>query len=190
MNIATHSVADSRRFWGVPTEELQLDLSMWRQTARDVSEDVTLADSMRRHSLDYINAVAGPIAAELSRRKEQRARFTNTPLADPWPAAGGNNALIERAHRLKAAVSLSSYIIERFPNSDLHQTGHNTWKGRCIFPDHDDSDPSMVIYGDRRFTCFGCDRHGDIFQAIAVAENLQRFGNLVDALARWAGEGQ
>lgn len=189
MGIDTTSKDDRRRFWGVSTEELQLHLSSLRQDMRDVVEDATLADSTRQNSLSLLNHWAVPIVTELARRKEQLSRFAGTPLADVWPDAGRHNALVERKRRLKSAASLSSYIIARFPNSDLHRTGRDTWTGRCIFPDHPDTDPSLVVYDDNRFTCFGCNRHGDIIQAIAIADDLQRFTDLVDTLARWVEEG-
>jgi len=189
MRDSTNSLPGPIKFCGVPTEELQLELSWLRQTARDIVEDPAVAVSTKQQSLDYINYRAAPIAAELARRKEQLGRFAGGSLADPWPDAGVHKALVNTARRLKQEVPLSSYIATTFPYSGLRQTGRATWTGRCIFPDHDDTTPSLVVYDDNRFTCFGCDRHGDIFQAIAVAEGLERFADQVRALARWAGNG-
>lgn len=31
---------------------------------------------------------------------------------------------------------------------------------QCVFPNHNDSSPSLVLYPDNSFHCFGCDAHG------------------------------
>ena len=55
---------------------------------------------------------------------------------------------------------------------------HKTQNGMftCIFPDHEDSTPSMSIEDGVRFKCFGCGRSGDIFDAAAILENKSKAG--------------
>lgn len=43
----------------------------------------------------------------------------------------------------------------------LERSGRSL-KGRCPYPDHDDDDPSLHVYPDGRFWCYGCRRHGDV----------------------------
>lgn len=40
---------------------------------------------------------------------------------------------------------------------------------RCVFPNHNDSSPSLVIYPDNSFYCFGCGTHGKNAIDFAVA---------------------
>lgn len=40
---------------------------------------------------------------------------------------------------------------------------------RCVSPLHDDLSPSMVLYADGGFTCFGCGLSGDLFTAVQLA---------------------
>ena len=50
----------------------------------------------------------------------------------------------------------------------------------CIFPDHDDDDPSMSIHGAHtsspRAHCFGCGKSADIFDACRIIENKPATG--------------
>lgn len=49
------------------------------------------------------------------------------------------------------------------------ESGH--WKGLCPF--HDDTNPSMVVYGDGRgFHCFSCQANGDVFDFLKRREGL------------------
>lgn len=40
---------------------------------------------------------------------------------------------------------------------------------RCVFPNHNDSSPSLVIYPDNSFHCFGCNANGQNAIDFAVA---------------------
>jgi len=45
-------------------------------------------------------------------------------------------------------------------------------KGRCPFPDHEDSSPSFYVYTDGHFRCYGCARRGDVVDLWAGVRRL------------------
>ena len=67
--------------------------------------------------------------------------------------------------------------------TELRQSGR-VLKGRCPFPDHNDNNPSFVVYTDQqRYFCFGCNRGGDLFAFLQLVERL----NFREAIARLEG---
>lgn len=57
---------------------------------------------------------------------------------------------------------------------DLRQDGPNRWKAVC--PLHEDDDPSLKVFADGGWCCFGCDRSGDLvdfYVALHRCDNLQ-----------------
>ena len=67
--------------------------------------------------------------------------------------------------------------------TDLRRYGRML-NGRCPLPDHDDRDPSFVVYTDgQTFYCFGCNCGGDVFAFLQLVEHL----NFRDAIARLEG---
>lgn len=40
---------------------------------------------------------------------------------------------------------------------------------RCVFPNHNDSSPSLVLYPDNSFNCFGCGANGQNAIDFAIA---------------------
>ena len=56
------------------------------------------------------------------------------------------------------ANPLSEYCLAR--GWDLRPDGNGRWKCRCIF--HDEDSPSLTIYADNHFFCFGCKRSGSV----------------------------
>ncbi|MHB8618500.1 MAG: CHC2 zinc finger domain-containing protein [Chloroflexota bacterium] len=57
------------------------------------------------------------------------------------------------------------------------------WLARCPLPGHTDSDPSFTVFArDNRFRCFGCDRAGDVLDAVRAIEGLPTVNDAVLAL--------
>jgi transcriptional regulator with XRE-family HTH domain len=59
-------------------------------------------------------------------------------------------------------------------------------KARCVAPDHEDSDPSMHLYGDH-VHCFSCDFHGDVVDVWAAMQGFDRPLEAAHDLAREYG---
>ncbi|HHW42529.1 MAG TPA: hypothetical protein GXX25_01730 [Desulfotomaculum sp.] len=53
---------------------------------------------------------------------------------------------------------------------ELRRAG-SRWVARCPF--HDDSNPSLVLFPDGRWRCFGCQAHGDAVDLVARLLNLR-----------------
>jgi hypothetical protein len=176
-----------RRYWGVPTEELLLTLSSYRQDRLDTLDDPELNPVTRRHTLEYLEHQMAPIVYELTRRHEQHQRHRGDPQLHPWPRAEQYEKTVQLARELKGSIPLSTYIHYTFPAVKLQRNGA-TWRGHCPYPDHSDGSPSFVVYDDNRFTCFGCGRKGDIYALVALIDNLDRFRDQVASLAAWAGQ--
>lgn len=75
-------------------------------------------------------------------------------------------------------------LLERLAKGELGGSQHfdpvSGGKVCCIFPDHDDSTPSMQIYlngGTPRFWCFGCARGGFIAIDSIPQETILQFGD-------------
>ncbi len=193
MNSSTTMVAQKSlqradpQFFGAPTEELLLDVSWIRQTRLDTLDAPRLEESTRRRTLDYLEYRAGPIILELKRRYEQHQRHAGDPLVSQWPSAERYEKTLELARELKHSIPLSVYVHYAVPGVNLQRQG-NRWRGHCPYPNHRDSSPSFVIFDERRFTCFGCDRSGDIFALVALVDNVERFTDQVRSLAIWAGK--
>lgn len=43
---------------------------------------------------------------------------------------------------------------------------------RCVCPFHNDKNPSLVIYPDNRWRCFGCEKYGDVVDFIKEYEQI------------------
>lgn len=67
---------------------------------------------------------------------------------------------------IKQSVDLVQYI-SRYV--ELKKNG-KVWQGKCCF--HPDSDPSLVVWDNGSWKCFGCDAQGDIFQFIQLHDGL------------------
>jgi hypothetical protein len=177
---------DARRYWGVPTEELLLILSSYRQDRLDTLDDPELNPVTRRHTLEYLEYQMAPLITELKRRHEQHERHKDDPQRHPWPKAEHYDKTLQLAQELKASIPLSTYVQYTFPAVKLQRNGA-TLRGHCPYPEHPDPSPSFVVYDDNRFTCFGCGRKGDIYSLVAMIDNLDRFSDQVTSLASWAG---
>jgi DNA primase len=67
-------------------------------------------------------------------------------------------SLTDDLNDLREAYPIS-YVVEVFTTVRRNANG-----GTACCPFHDDRDPSFSIYGDdKKFRCFGCGAHGDIF---------------------------
>ncbi|MEJ7871283.1 MAG: CHC2 zinc finger domain-containing protein [Rubrobacteraceae bacterium] len=64
-------------------------------------------------------------------------------------------------------------LAERLVGGPLVRTG-NTYMARCPLPDHEDKTPSFTVYADngRGWTCFGCNRGGDVVHLHALARGI------------------
>jgi len=92
------------------------------------------------------------IASEISRRER-----VDDPLV-PLRIASAKLDL----ERIKADFSVTD-ALTTLASVELRQRG-GQWVGRCPFPDHDDSSPSLTVRGDGRlWRCWGCGRGGDLF---------------------------
>lgn len=77
--------------------------------------------------------------------------------------------------RIKRQVPLLGYVEA---SVKLRRQGGGRYAGLCPF--HADKDsPSFIVYSkEDRFHCFGCGAHGDVFDFVALRENLSPAGAL------------
>jgi len=86
----------------------------------------------------------------------------------------------DQVRRIKEAVDLVQLLGDY---TTLKRAGnHHT--GCCPF--HQERSPSMHVYDDGHYHCFGCGAHGDVFTVIREKEHLD-FSDAVEVLARRAG---
>ncbi|MBA3686200.1 MAG: DNA primase [Planctomycetes bacterium] len=86
----------------------------------------------------------------------------------------------DQVKRVKDAVDLVQIMGDY---TSLKKAGGN-WAGCCPF--HSERTPSMHVYDDGHYHCFGCGAHGDVFSLIRDKEHLD-FTDAVELLARRAG---
>lgn len=79
-----------------------------------------------------------------------RRQFTNTDFSE-----------------LKARVSLQSIVAR---DVKLTRAGGGLLVGRCLF--HAENTPSLTVYPDQHFHCFGCGAHGDVIDWIRQRDHL------------------
>jgi len=91
----------------------------------------------------------------------------------------------ETLNKVNLKKLLGVYINLRAGDLDLSKGGSQ--QIRCIFPDHEDSTPSFTYYPEDEnyhYHCFGCNKHGDIFDLIHELEGISDYGKQV----KWASE--
>ena len=87
----------------------------------------------------------------------------------------------DAVQQIKARIDLVQLIQERV---QLTRRGRQ-WVGLCPF--HSEDTPSFYVTPEQQFwKCFGCERRGDIFTFVELAENLD-FKGALDLLAERAG---
>ena len=91
-------------------------------------------------------------------------RTTVISIDDPWEsAARAVETTTTNLQEIKATVSLQDIL-------DLPVAAGRYQMVHC--PLHADTQPSMRLYADGHFHCFGCGAHGDVFDLYAALHNL------------------
>lgn len=90
-----------------------------------------------------------------------------------------NEALAEVKGRLPISAVLTARGIR------THRMGPTRLRALCPF--HQDRDPSLVVYEDTRFVCFGCGERGDVVDLIRGLEGHDSFISALRAAAAYAG---
>jgi hypothetical protein len=98
------------------------------------------------------------IRRELGRREKLRDR----PGAPAWPQAS-KMALSARFQYVKDSVPIDDFLARSGGLFGRRQNRDGTVTGCCPLPDHRDDTPSFHIYEGKRWHCYGCGRHGDVF---------------------------
>ncbi len=86
----------------------------------------------------------------------------------------------DQVRRIKDSVDLVQIMGDY---TSLKKSGGG-WAGCCPF--HSERSPSMHVYDDGHYHCYGCGAHGDVFSLIRDKEHLE-FTDAVELLARRAG---
>lgn len=87
--------------------------------------------------------------------------------------------LAEVRSRLSVAAVLDAAGIR------THRLGAERLRARCPF--HDDRDPSLVVYPDQRWHCFGCGKGGDVVDLVGGLAGCESFVGALRAAAARAG---
>jgi len=112
--------------------------------------------------------------AHLARIEDVLPEYARAPLraashaapdiwAEAWtpPPLVANGAL----ERVKARWSTADLL----PGAPRNN-GHRTWKALC--PIHNETTPSLVVYPDGHFKCYGCEAHGDVVDLYAAMHHI------------------
>jgi hypothetical protein len=148
---------------GVPTADLIYEL-------QDLKEMEPMVDSPN-HRL-YCGFVAEAIGAELERRRAMKV-------------SGNQDAAPETIQAMKQTLGGQGLadIIARYTEVFVHKP---QWTFRCTLHGQD-RNPSGVIYLDEmRWWCFGCNRGGDVFDAVMAFEGVT-MAEAIAILGRYLG---
>ena len=169
----------ARLAWTLDGLKAKPDLVLLELGANDLLRGVSPA--VTRANIDAM-------LAELARRKALARRFKDDPLGPRWSTAGGRERtdLVEFAQELKARWPIDRFLTELMM-VELRPSGRNRWVCRCISPAHQDSEPSMTVYGDGHVYCFGCHYYGDVIDLTALHFGLTSFPDAVRKLAEATG---
>jgi len=133
----------------------------------------------------FCDARIDAMLAELARRQRLAQKFQDDPRGPTYEDTGANRraGLIDLARDLKRIWSIDRFITQMM-RVDLIRTGPNRWKCRCFLGVHDDTNPSMVVYGDDDHVhCYSCQYHGDVLDITKTYFGLTSFVEAVRRLA-------
>lgn len=77
------------------------------------------------------------------------------------------------------ADPVGTYERAGMPVGAMRRSG-GALKACCPF--HDDGDPSLVVFTDGRWKCFGCGKHGDVLDFYMLVHGNRQFGQACDEL--------
>jgi DNA primase len=83
----------------------------------------------------------------------------------------------ERLRAQVDLVGLAGRYTDLRPSGEIHV-------GRCLYPDHEDQNPSFYVYPEGRYFCYGCGHHGDVVDLWAVVKGLRPGIEAASDLAR------
>jgi hypothetical protein len=87
---------------------------------------------------------------------------------------------MKKIDEIKSSIDIISVISQRV---ELKREGH-IYKGLCPF--HNENTPSFAVNPKtQRFNCFGCSKHGDVIDFVALAENCSP----AEAMEKLSGSG-
>ena len=158
---------------GLATWELVAEAQSFLQQAEDWGI-MRAAGGDCDDELEQANYCSSLIGAELKRRSQfaisEKAQAANMELRALKDLATDESFIDLMSHYVEV-MRFGGAVKFRCP---LHGSGHDT-------------DPSGVIHADEgKWHCFGCNRHGDVFDALMIYGRLT-FGEAVSLLGRYFG---
>lgn len=70
---------------------------------------------------------------------------------------------------LKDHAPMFEYIRDFYPDLNIRMSGS---VAECLCPFHNETDPSLKIFSDNKFKCFGCGEYGDIIDFVSKMEDV------------------
>lgn len=182
MNITSSSSYHSSRvakpsrpyeFIGVDTTDLEHDVGAFLRL-RERLQESDEPEPIRSNSIVYIDTFLERAVRELEWRRKRAKRSTHTPASLRWAFRSRYDEMAALAQELKHRLSIAEYL-DRYVLWAVLTPSGDRLRGRCPFPDHDDSTASFVVYPDDLAWCFGCHKGGDLFRVVALIEGIQGF---------------
>lgn len=169
----------------VQTEWSDVDLELYADAR--YAEWEKYATSGDTQSAEFLRHRLEIVAAEQERRVKARELNAKDPLAPHWTESK------QRAfdqHKQLIEYLRDRWPIERFVTElmavKLSDAGTSK-RGRCPFPDHGPTSKSGLSFhvypDDNHWHCFGCGRHGDVFDMVGLYFGLDSFRAQIDKLA-------
>lgn len=163
-------------FYGLSPDELESEYVRYTLLLEDALASELIPEEQRVKDAEYF-------LAKLQRIERRREQYRKSAYRKyPWPDRERFNHLKELAADMKRRMPLERFIATHVPQTQLERSGA-LWIGNCPIPTHDDHSPSFTVYDDDHFHCYGCGKHGDIYELIGLVFGLERFPDRVEFLA-------
>lgn len=180
---------DDYRFW---SDEAVKDHFAFLQRERGAA--VIQNDELAANNLQWCEHRMDQMLEELERRKRLARMLRNDPRGPRWSDSGGRERsdLISLAQELKEHWRIDRFLTEMMMVR-LQPAGRNRWRTQCLSPNHQDRQPSMVVFADGapsddHVHCFSCNEfHADVIDLTKMYFGTDSFREAVRKLADATG---
>lgn len=169
----------------VRAEWSDVDLELYADTRYPMWDEYVRAGNT--DAAGFLRVRLEIVAEEQERRVKARELNAKDPLAPQWTES---KQLAFDHHKQLIEYLRDRWPIERFVTELMAVTlsdAGTSKRGRCPFPDHGPTSKSGLSFHvyphDNHWHCFGCGRHGDVFDMVGLYFGIDSFRAQIDKLA-------
>ena len=119
----------------------------------------------------------------INRELHRRTLATRASSAPKWPTPESKREEWDEVKRRTDIQELAAEVLPPWGSQGIRRGPAVWWS--CW--NHSDTTPSLAVYDDGHFHCFGCHAHGDCIDLARGALQLSSFQATMAVLSEWAG---